>query len=134
MPTDTQTVPASKGMTWTGRIISGLVVLFMLFDGITKVIKVPQVMEVAAKMGFSVNSIVGIGAVLLACTAIYIIPRTSILGAIRLTGYLGGAVATHVHAGDPVFEMLFPVIFGVLAWGGLFFRDERVRSLIPVRR
>jgi len=120
-------------MVWTGRIVSGLVVLFLIFDGVTKVIKQRQVLETSAKLGYPVDSIVLIGAVLLVCVAAYVIPRTSILGAILLTGYLGGAVATHVRVHDPLFDTVFPIIFGVLVWGGLFLRDARLRALIPLR-
>jgi hypothetical protein len=128
-----QTAHVSKKSVWTGRIISALVVLFLLFDGVTKVMKEAHVLAAAAQLGFTERTIVGIGALLLACTAVYVIPRTSILGAILLTGYLGGATATNVRAGDPLFETLFPVIFGVLVWGGLFLRDEPLRALIPLR-
>jgi hypothetical protein len=128
-----QTAHVSKKSVWTGRIISALVVLFLLFDGVTKVMKEAHVLAAAAQLGFTERTIVGIGALLLACTAVYVIPRTSILGAILLTGYLGGATVTNVRAGDPLFETLFPVIFGVLVWGGLFLRDEPLRALIPLR-
>lgn len=133
MQTAGQTAPVSKGRLWAGRIISGVVVLFMLFDGITKVIKEAHVMAAAAQLGFSERAIVGIGILLLACTTVYVIPRTSILGAILLTGYLGGATATNVHAGNPLFETLFPIIFGALVWAGIFMREERLRALIPLR-
>jgi hypothetical protein len=123
----------SKKSVWTGRIISALVVLFLLFDGVTKVMKEAHVLAASAQFGFPERTVVGIGVLLLACTAVYVIPRTSILGAILLTGYLGGATATNVRAGDPLFETLFPVIFGVLVWGGLFLRDEPLRALIPLR-
>jgi DoxX-like family len=117
-----------------GRIISALVVLFLIFDGVTKVMKVNAVMEATARLGFPANLIVGIGVVLLACTAIYVIPRTSILGAILLTGYLGGAAVTNLRAGSSLFgETLFPVYFGVFVWAGLYLRDERLHALIPLR-
>jgi len=133
MASTTQAAPVSTKMVWTGRIVSGLVVLFLIFDGVTKVIKQRQVLETSAKLGYPVDSIVLIGAVLLVCVAAYVIPRTSILGAILLTGYLGGAVATHVRVHDPLFDTVFPIIFGVLVWGGLFLRDARLRALIPLR-
>jgi hypothetical protein len=129
-----QVVRVSKKSLWTGRVITGLVVLFMVFDGVTKVIKEPHVMAATAQLGFSVAMVVWIGAVLLVCTAIYAIPRTSILGAILLTGYLGGAVATNVHAGTVLLNILFPVIFGVLAWAGIYLRDDQLQALIPLRR
>ena len=99
-----------------GRIITGLVTVFMIFDGVTKLLKVEPVLKAAAQLGFSVQTIVGIGTIALACTLFYLIPRTSILGAILLTGYLGGATAIQLHVGNPLFETLFPVIFGVLVW------------------
>ena len=128
-----QADPISKATLWASRIIQGLVVLFLIFDGVTKVIKEPHVMAASQQLGFTANAIVGIGAVLLICTALYVIPRTSILGAILLTGYLGGAVATNVHAQTVLFNTLFPVIFGVLAWTGIYLRDRRLQSLIPLR-
>ncbi len=127
------TASRPKTALWTGRIISGLVVLFLVFDGVTKLMRVEAVLKAAAQLGFSVPQIVGIGILLLVCTLIYLVPRTSVLGAILLTGYLGGATAIQVHARNPVFETLFPVIFGVLIWAGIFGRDQRVRELIPAR-
>jgi hypothetical protein len=123
----------SKASLWTGRVISGVVVLFLLFDGITKLLRVPQVVDATIRIGFPVTTIVGIGITLLVCTAIYAIPKTSILGVILLTGYLGGATAAQLRAGSPVFETLFPVIFGVLAWLGLYLREHRLRALLPLR-
>ena len=134
MPSTLETPSQSKAALWTGRIISGLVVLFMVFDGVTKLMKVEPVLKAAAQLGFSVGQIVTIGIVLLACTIIYAIPRTSILGAILLTGYLGGATSIQFHAGNPAFETLFPVIFGVLVWAGVYLRDPHLRALIPIRR
>jgi hypothetical protein len=125
----------SKASLWAGRIISALVVLFLVFDGVTKVMKVAAVMEASARLGFNANLIVAIGVVLLACTAVYVIPQTSILGAILLTGYLGGAVETQLHAGSPLFsETLFPIYFGVFVWGGLYLRDNRLRAMISLRK
>ena len=123
-------VQMSKAGLWTGRVISTLVVLFLIFDGVTKMIKDPHVIAASADLGFSVNSIAGIGALLLACTLLYAIPRTAILGALLLTGYLGGAVAVQVRVGHPVFECVFPVIFATFAWAGVGLRDSRVRQMI----
>lgn len=128
------TICTSKKAIWTGRIMSILVVLFMLMDGIMKLINPAPVKEATARLGFPESAIAVVGIVLLGCTILYAIPRTVALGAILLTGYLGGAVATQVRAGSPLFETLFPVIFGVLVWGGLFLRDGSVRALIPLRR
>src|SRR5438309_734115 len=128
-----QASQVSKGRLWTGRIISALVVLFLLFDGITKMMKIKAVLDASAQLGYPVSTIVGIGVTLLVCTVFYVIPQTSILGAILLTGYLGGAVATQVRVGNPMFETLFPIIFGALAWAGIFLREDRLRALIPLR-
>jgi len=124
----------SKTWIWCGRSLATLVVLFCAFDGITKVLKDPHVLSASADLGYSVGSIVLIGALLLASTALYAIPRTAILGAILLTGYLGGAVASNLRVGHPVFECVFPVILGMLAWGGIFVREPRLRKLIPFRQ
>jgi len=134
MQSNTQTAPTSKKMLWTGRVISALPVLFLLMDGVMKLFKPRVVVEATIQLGYPESVIVGLGIVLITCTVFYIIPTTSILGAILLTGYLGGAVATHVRVGEGLFPVLFPVIVGVLVWGGLWLRDERVRTLIPLRR
>jgi hypothetical protein len=117
-----------KPALWAGRIISGLVVLFLLFDAITTLMKVPQVLEATARLGFPVSALAVIAVILLVCTIIYSIPRTSILGAVLLTGYLGGAVATQLRAGSLAFENIFPVLFGVLVWLGVYLRDLRLRA------
>jgi hypothetical protein len=130
---DSGTASVSKKALWAGRIISGLPVLFLLVDGVMKLFKPASVVEATVQLGYPEGAIVGIGIVLLACTVLYVIPRTSILGAILLTGYLGGAVATHVRVGAGLFPVLFPVFFGVLLWGGLYLRDDRLRALIPRR-
>jgi DoxX-like protein len=134
MQSDTHTAPVSKKMLWTGRIISALPVLFLLMDGVMKLIKPAVVVEATVKLGYSERVIVPLGVVLLACTVLYVIPRTSVLGAILLTGYLGGAVATHVRVGEGLFSIVFPIIFGVLIWGGLYLRDKQLRALIPLRK
>jgi len=133
-PLPNMTRSDSKTWIWVGRSMSTLVVLFSAFDGITKVLKNPHVLSASADLGYSVRSIVLIGALLVACAALYAIPRTAILGAILLTGYLGGAVASNIRVGHPVFECVFPVIFGMLAWGGIFVREPRLRKLIPFRQ
>ena len=126
-------VQRSKLTLWGGRMIRGLVVLFLLFDGVTKIIRAPAALAATAQLGFSASQIIGIGALLLACTIVYVIPRTSILGAILLTGYLGGATAIQFRAGNAIFETLFPVMFGVLVWAGICLSDSPLRSLIPLR-
>lgn len=123
----------SRAAIWTGRVISLLVILFLVFDGVTKVMQEKHVLAAAAQMGYSGEAMLWIGAVLLVCTVLYAIPRTSIFGAILLTGYLGGAVAIQAHAGKPLFDCSFPVIFGVLVWLGLFLRDAELRSIVPLR-
>jgi hypothetical protein len=118
---------------WVGRILSWLAALFLLFDGVTKLFKPAFVVEATVRLGYPERVIVGIGVVLVLCTVLYLIPRTAVLGAILVTGYLGGAVATHVRAERSWFEIVFPIIFGVLVWAGLVLRDERLRALIPLR-
>jgi uncharacterized membrane protein (UPF0182 family) len=125
--------PASKNKLWAGRIITGLVVLFMLFDGIAKLFKPAPVVQAFAQLGYPLSLAVSVGVLLLICTVIYAIPRTAVLGAILLTGYLGGAVATQVRISAPAFPTVFPIIFGVLVWAGIFLREDRLRVLIPVR-
>jgi hypothetical protein len=124
----------SKKMLWTGRVISVLPVLFLLMDGVMKLFKPAVVVDATVKLGYQETVIVPLGIVLLTCTVLYIIPRTSILGAILLTGYLGGAVATHVRIGEGLFPISFPIILGVLLWGGLWLRDYRLRALVPLRK
>ncbi len=128
------TAPVSKQALWGGRILSALPALFLVMDGAAKLVKPAPVVEGTVKLGYSESVIVPLGVVLLVCTALYLIPRTAVLGAILLTGYLGGAVATHTRVGDPLFShILFPVYFGVMLWGGLYLRDPRLRTLIPLR-
>jgi len=110
--------------------MSTLAALFFLLDGVMKLLKPPVVVKATLQLGYAESAIVGIGATLLVCTLLYIVPRTSTIGAILLTGYLGGAVASNVRAGMPLFNVVFPMIFAGLAWGGLWFRDLRVRNLL----
>jgi hypothetical protein len=122
----------SKKSVWAGRLVSGFAVLFFLMDGTMKLFKPSFVVEASVhKLGYPESDIVGIGVVLLTCTALYVIPRTSILGAILLTGYLGGAVASQIRAGTGWFGAMFAATFGVLVWAGLWLRDSRVRGLLP---
>ncbi|GLS43803.1 membrane protein [Methylobacterium brachythecii] len=123
-------------MTVTGRIMSGLVIVFLLFDGAIKLIPIAPVTETMLALGWpaSVEMARGLGVLTLICTLLYATPRTSVLGAILLTGYLGGAMATHLRVGSPVFShLLFGLYLGLLAWGGLYLRDARLRTLIPIR-
>src|SRR5882724_9502424 len=132
MPADTETGHVSKASLLTGRIISALPILFLLMDGVMKLFKPKIVVDTTVELGYHETVILPLGIVLLICTALYIIPRTCILGAILLTGYLGGAVATHVRVGAGPFPVLFPVFLGVLIWGGIYLRDARLRALIPL--
>lgn len=120
---------------WTGRVLSTVAVLFLTMDTAMKLLLVPVAVAGTKQVGYPVNVIFPLGVVSLICLIVYLIPRASILGAILWTGYLGGAVATHVRIGDPLFShILFPVYVALLLWGGLWFRDARLRALIPVRR
>jgi hypothetical protein len=121
----------SKKLLWTGHIVSGLAALFFLMDGVMKLFKPAVVVEATRQLGYPETDIVGIGILLLTCTLLYLFPRTSILGAILLTGYMGGAVASQVRVGAGWFNVAFAVVFGVLVWTGLWLRDVRVRNLLP---
>jgi hypothetical protein len=133
MQSSSQAVPVTKARLWAGRIVSGLPALFLLWDAAMKLVKPDWVVKATVDLGYDESVIVPLGVVLLAATVLYLIPWTAVLGAILLTGYLGGAVATHVHAGHGPFEISFPVVFGALLWGGLVLRDDRLRTLIFVR-
>jgi len=131
MPSDTQDAPVSKTKLWAGRIISALVALSLVFSGLMKLLKPAPILQGFAHFGYPESLILGIGILEIACAIVYLIPRTSVLGAILVTGYLGGATATNVRVGDPSFYVT--VILGVLAWGGLYLREDRLRALIPLR-
>jgi len=120
----------SKKTLWAGRILSALPALFLLVDAIMKLVKPAPVVTATVALGYPESVIRPLGIVLLICTVLYLIPRTAVLGAILLTGYLGGAVATHVRIGSGAFPLVFPVILGTLLWGGLYLRDEWLRSLV----
>ena len=124
--------PSSKNILWTSRILSGLPALFLLVDGIAKLFKPAPVVAETTRLGYSESVIVPLGIVLTLCAIIYLVPRTAMLGAILLTGYLGGAVNTHVRLWEGWFPTLFPILFGVLLWGGLYLRDRRLHSLLPL--
>lgn len=131
----TTPVPStSKPMLWTGRILSAIAILFLIFDTVIKVLNTAPAVEATTQLGYPASLVVALGALELLCLLLYVIPRTSMLGAILLTGYLGGAIATHVRAGSPLFSAIFPAIIGLFVWGGLFFREERLRALIPLRK
>ena len=118
---------------WAGRIMSWLPALFLLVDAVMKFVKPEPVVKATVELGYPESSILPLGIVLLGCTMLYLIPRSAVLGAILLTGYLGGAVSAHVRAGDGPFAIIFPVIFGALLWGGLYLRDARLRTLLQLR-
>jgi len=125
----------SKTRLWISWIMSGLVILMMLFDSIFKFIKPPEVVEGTLSLGYAEHHIAIIGILALIATIFYAIPSTSIIGAVLLTAYFGGAIATHLRLDNPLFShTLFPVYFAVLAWGGLWLRDGRLRSLMPLQR
>ena len=118
-----------------GRVLSALAILFLTFDGIVKAVKASVAVDATVQLGYPESAVVAIGIIELVCLALYVIPRTSVLGALLLTGYLGGAVATHVRVGSPLLShTLFPLYVAALIWGGLFLREGRLRALIPVRQ
>jgi hypothetical protein len=124
----------SKAALWAGRTLSGLAVLFLLFDAIIKLLRHPAAVQGATQLGYPESVVFGLGIVLLVCLVLYLVPRTSVLGAVLFTGYLGGAVATHVRVGNPLFShVLFPVYVAAFLWAGLWLRDERLRAVVPVR-
>ena len=137
MPTIAGKAPVSKPALWLGRVLSGLVILFLLFDGAIKLVPWPVVTETLDRMGYGSSETLArsLGIVTIVCTVLYSIPPTSILGAILLTGYLGGAMASHLRIGSPLFShILFGFYLGLMVWGGLWLRDRSLRALIPFRR
>ena len=130
MSANSQTTSVSKKMLWAGRICSALPVFMMIFSAVMKLAKPPDVVAGFAHLGWPEHLALSLGILEVFCVALYLIPRTAVLGAILVTGYLGGAVATHVRLGEPYF---IPILLGVLAWGGLYFRDPRLRALLPLR-
>ena len=127
-------VSSSKTMLWIGYVLSGLGVLFMIFDAVIKIIKIGPVIDTFALLGIPDSLAPGIGILALICLAMYVIPRTAVLGAILVTGYLGGAISLQVRIGAPLFNLIFPAIIGALLWGGLYLRNAQLRALIPVAR
>ena len=124
-----------KRALWGGRVISGLAVAFLIFDSIGKLLRIQPVIDGTMELGYPPDIVFSLGLILLSCVLTYLIPRTSVLGALLLTGYLGGAVATHVRVGNPLFtHILFPTYLAVMLWGGLVLRDARLRAfLLPSR-
>lgn len=128
-----ETAPTSSGFVWTGRILSGLVVLFLLFDGAIKLAPLQVVLDTVVPLGWPADPMTwrALGIVLIASALLYAYPRTAFLGAILITAYLGGAVATHVRVGSPLFShTLFGVYMGIALWAGLWLRDPRIRALL----
>ena len=130
MDSPTSTAPVSPAARWTGRIMSILPALMLLFSAGMKLAHPPQLDEGFNHLGIPLTQAFGLGLLEVSCTIVYLIPRTSVLGAILLTGYLGGAIQTHLRAGDQFFAQ---AIFGVVIWGGLFLREPRLRALIPLK-
>ena len=131
MATDTQPSRTSKAMYWSGWVVTALPILMLLVSGGMKLAKTEQVVTGFTRLGYPESTITGIAVTEIICTVVYAIPQTSVLGAILLTAYLGGATATHVRVGDPFVP---PIIVGMMVWLGLFLRDARIRALIPWRR
>ena len=132
-----ETLPVSWPARWAGRVLSGIVIVFLLVDGAIKLVPWPIVTETMEKMGYGSSDAMmrGLGVITIICTVLYAVPPTSILGAILLTGYLGGAIASHVRIDSPLFtHTLFGLYLGLMLWGGLWLRDRTLRGLIPFRR
>jgi hypothetical protein len=134
MQPDDQAVPIRRTIIWVGRAISGLCVLFLALDGTAKLLKPAPVLEACTELGIPESTITGIGILLLACTAAYAVPATAVLGAVLLTGYMGGAIATQLRIGSLIdSHLLFGLYLGLLIWGGRSLRDPRLRALLPLR-
>lgn len=128
-----QAAPSSKGALWAGRILSGLAVLFLLFDLGMKLMMSPEAQQGTAALGYPVSVLPALGVLQAVLLVLYLVPRTSVLGALLWVGYLGGAVATHVRVGNPLFShVLFPVYVAALLWLGLWLRDRRLRAVLPL--
>ena len=134
MLTESQALPVPRASLWIGRILTAIAALFLLMDGVGKVLKAPPVMEACARVGVPERLIPGLGVVLIASALIYAIPQTSAMGAILLTGYLGGATWAHMRMGDAPFPTAFPSLLSLLIWAGLFLREPRLRAILPLRR
>jgi hypothetical protein len=134
MQTDTDITTPSKTRLWSGRILSVLTILFLLFDGIMKLVRPQPVTQAMTQLGFPLHLSVPIGIILLVCTGLYALPSTAVFGAVLLTGYLGGAIVSQMRIGAPLFSTtLFPIYFAVLLWAGVYLREPRLRALIPIR-
>jgi len=137
MPTIVEKPPVSKPALWLGRVLSGRVILFLLFDGAIKLVPWPVVTETMDRIGYGSSETLArsLGIITIVCTVLYAIPPTSILGAILFTGYLGGAMTSHLRIGSPLFShILFGFYLGLMVWGGLWLRDRSLRAVMPLRR
>ena len=134
MVATTTSASTSKLAFRAGHIASGLAVLFLVFDAAIKVLQLAPAVESTVQLGYPAEYVVILGLIELVCIAVYVFPRTAVLGAILLTGWFGGAMATHVRNGSPTFSVVFPIIIGALVWGGLYLRDARLRELLPFRK
>ena len=133
LDTTVYSTPATKAI-WVGRTLSALAVAFLALDGGLKALQLAPAVESTTQLGYAANLTLGLGVLELACLLAYTLPRTATLGALLLTGFLGGAVATHVRAGSPTASVIFPVLLGALVWGGLLLRDARLRALVATTR
>jgi hypothetical protein len=132
--TGNPSTPHANTMIWTGRVLTALGVLFLVFDAVIKVMEIQPVVDSFNLLGIPTGLAPAIGFLMLACLAVYLIPRTSVLGAILLAGYLGGAIALQLRIGAPTFNLVFPLIVAAFIWGGLYLRDPLLRTILPLRR
>jgi hypothetical protein len=133
VPAAMQSASVSRTKLWAGGTLSVLAILFLLMDAVMHLLKPAPVIQAFARLGYPLRLAVPLGILELVCIALYAVPRSSVLGAIVLTGYLGGAVATHVRAGSTLFEMVFPILIGGIVWAGILLREERLRAIFPLR-
>ena len=135
MTAATNISPVGKKKLLTGYVLTALVALFLIFDTVIKVLRLPVAIQGTTELGYPADSVLWIGMIELVCLGLYLVPQTSILGALLLTGYLGGAIATHVRVGNPLLShTLFPIYVALLLWGGLYLRETRLHALVPLRR
>lgn len=131
--TETRHTRNSKPLLWTGRILSILGVLFMLFDAVGHLFKPAPVVQAFAQLGIPLHLAATLGIIQLICIILYVIPQTAVLGAVLLTGYLGGAISIHMRVGNPIFECIFPLLIGIIFWAGLLLREPYLRAVFPVK-
>jgi hypothetical protein len=134
LPSSLGATPSSRGALWTGRVLSGIAVLFLAFDASMKLLRVPEAVQGTTSLGYPESVVFPLGVLQLVLLLLYLVPRTAVLGALLWTGYLGGAVATHVRLGNPLFShVLFPLYIAAFVWLGLWLRDARLRAVLPLR-